>query len=217
MKIKRRKIKKVIKAIKLKKIVIFVILFLIIFAIFYYKNFLFGNNISKNRSANQIEDILNSLENYYAEADVTVSSNKTQNRYEVKQEVKGKYCMQEVISGASIEGVKIEINENQLKVSNTKLNLEKVYEDYENLLDNAMFLNSFIANYRDENNEVRSEEKENEIILEVKLKNHQNTYIKYKKLSVDKSTLMPTKLEVQDDTKKETICILYNNIELKKL
>jgi hypothetical protein len=208
--------KRMIKAIKLKKIVIFVIIFFIIFSILYYKNFLFGNNIIKNRS-NKIEEILNSMDNYCAEVNVIVTSNKTQNLYVMYQEVKENFSSQEIKEGDDIEGLKIELNQNSLKISNTKLNLEKVYENYNNLLNNAMFLNSFANDYRDENNTSNCYEENGELILEVNLENNQNTYIKYKKLYIDSNTLKPIKLEIKSHLKKETICIVYNNIELKKV
>jgi len=202
-----------IKAIKLKKIVIFVIIFCIIFGILYYKKFLFGNNIIKNRSE---EDILNSFENYSAEINVTITSNKTTNEYTIYQEVNCDYSMQEILKGQNIEGLKIELNKNILKVSNSKLKLEKIYENYNNLLNNAMFLNSFSLDYKNEENETNYYKDNEEIVLEVKLNNNQNTYIKYKKLYLEEKTLKPKKLEMKDNTKKETICIIYNNVELKK-
>lgn len=204
-----------IKAIKLKKIVIFVIIFCMIFGILYYKNFLFGNNIIKNRSDNIVEDILNNTSNYNAEINATVTSNKTQNSYVIYQEVNGNYSMQEIKEGENIKGVKIELNENTLKISNTELNLEKVYENYTNMLNNAMFLNSFANDYRNQDNDTKYYEENEEIILEVELNSNQNTYVRYKKLHVDSKTLKPTKLEIKDTAKKETICIVYNNIELK--
>lgn len=206
-----------IKAVKLKKIVIFVIIFCVIFVILYYKNFLFGNNIIKNRNANKMEDILGNMNNYEAEIEITVSSNKTQNKYVMQQVVNGDYSMQEVIEGDSIEGVKIERNQNNLKVSNTKLNLEKVYDNYQNLLDNSLFLNSFTADFVNEVNDSNYFEENGEMIFEVKLNSNQNTYIKYKKLYVNSQTKKPTKLEIKSHSQKETICILYNNIELKKV
>lgn len=206
-----------IRAIKLKKIVVFIIIFCIFFGILYYKNFLFGNNISKNRNSNQIEDILKSIENYRAEINVTVNSNKTQNSYVINQEVNGEESKQEVKEGKNIEGVKIELNQDNLKISNTKLSLEKVYENYSNLLNHAMFLNSFVSDYKNQENDSNCFEENGELILEVKLNNNQNTYIKYKKLYVDSKTGKPTKLEIKDNTKNKTICIVYNNIELKKV
>lgn len=202
------------KVVKLKKIVFFVVLFCTIFGILYYKNFLFGNNISKNRSDN-IEDILGKMENYCADVEVTVTSNKTQNSYLMYQEVKDDYSMQEIKEGETISGVKIELNGENLKVSNTKLNLEKVYENYSSLLNNSLFLNCFVKDYRNEQNEIKCYEKDEELIAEVKLNTNLNTYIQYKKLYIDKKTNLPTKLEVKGTAKNETICIIYNNIKLK--
>ena len=161
-----------IKAIKLKKIFIFGMIFLIFFGFLYYKIFLFGNNISKNRRANQTEDMLNAMKNYCAEVEVTVNSNKTQNSYTMRQEVDGDWSMQEVTKGENIEGVKIELNGSNLKVSNSRLNLEKVYENYQNLLNHAMFLNSFVADYENEKNTSSCHEENGELILEVNLNNH---------------------------------------------
>ncbi len=204
-----------IKAIKLKKILIFGMIFLIFFGVLYYKIFLFGNNISKNRSASQTEDMLNAMKNYCAEVEVTVMSNKTQNSYAMRQEVDGDWSMQEVTKGENIEGVKIELNGSNLKVSNSRLNLEKVYENYQNLLNHVMFLNSFVADYENEKNTSSCYEENGELILEVNLNNHSNTYINHKKLYMDVKTGKPTKLEIKDNTQKETICILYNNVEFK--
>ena len=204
-----------IRAIKLKKIVFFVIIFLIFLIIFHYKNNLFGNNIIKNR--NKIEEkILNSFENYSAEMEITVNSNKTSNSYEIYQEVSDNQSKQEVKKGENIEGLKIELNQNNLKISNTKLNLEKVYENYTNLLNNSLFLNTFSNDYRNEENTTNYSEENDEIIMEVKLNKNQNTYISSKILHVNHDTLKPTKLEVKDNTNKETICIIYNSIELNK-
>ena len=206
-----------IKVIKLRKIVVFVIIFLTIFGILYYKNFLFGNNISKNRSDKKIEQMLNSMGNYCAETSVTFSSNKTQNEYVIYQEVNGDYSMQEVKKGENIEGVKIEQTGNNLKISNSKMNLEKVYENCDNFLNNAMFLNCFAEEYMNEENQSSYSEENGEIILEITLNSNQNTYIKYKKLYVDAKTIKQTKLEIKDNTKKDTICINYNSVELKSV
>ncbi len=197
------------KVVKLKKIVFFVFLFVMIFGIFYYKNFLFGNNIIKNRSDN-VEDILNEMKNYCADVSVTVTSNKTENLYDMYQEVQDEYSMQELK-----DEVKIEINGSCLRVSNTSLGLEKVYENYSNLMNNSLFLNCFVNDYQNEMNKSNCYEKNGEMIYEVKLSNSYNTYIKYKKLYVDSKTKLPTKLEVKDDTQNKKICIVYNNIELK--
>lgn len=206
-----------IRVFRLRKIVIFVIIFVAIFGILYYKNFISGNNISKNRSDKKIEEIINSMGNYSAEINVTVLSNKTQNEYVIYQEVNGDYSMQEVKKGKNIEGLKLEQTGNNLKISNSKMNLEKVYENCENLMNNAMFLNSFAKDYKNEANEISFSDANGEIILEIKLNNSQNTYVKYKKLYLDAKTMEPIKLEIKDNTKKDTICIIYNSVDLKNV
>ncbi len=203
-----------IKVIKLKKIVFFVVLFGTIFGILYYKFFLFGNNIIKNRS-DDIENIFSNMQNYCADVTVKVLSNKTENSYVMYQEVANDWSMQEIKEGEDVVGVKIELNGDNLKVSNSKLNLEKVYQNYSNLLNNSLFLNTFANDYQNEQNEIKCYDENGEKIIEIKLNSNQNTYIKYKKLYVDSKTMLPTKLEIKDNTKKETICIVYNNIELK--
>ena len=203
-----------IRAIKLKKIIFVVILFFIFLLILYYKNHLFGNNIIKNR--NTIEEKLNCFENYYGEMEITINSNKTSNSYVVCQEVSDNLSKQEVKKGGEIEGLTIELIENRLKVSNTKLSLEKIYENYTDLLNNSLFLNSFANDYKNEENIKNYLEKDDEIILEVKLNKNQNTYINSKILHLNRNTLNPTKLEVKDNTNKETICIVYSKIEFNK-
>lgn len=209
-----------IKAINLKqnlkKIVIFVIILLIIFCILYYKNFFIGNNIIKNRSEKEIEQILTNLQNYKAQIDVKVTSNKTTNYYQMYQEVKEDYSMQEIINGENISGVKIEIRQNNLKIKNSKLKLEKIYEDYKDIFNNAIFLNTFANEYQNQENISNYYEENSKIILEITLQNNPNTYIKYKKLYIDSQSLLPTKLEIKGNNKKETISIIYNSIEINQ-
>jgi hypothetical protein len=202
------------RTIKLKKIIISTIIFFIIFIIFYYKNFIFGNNIIKNRSNEKA--ILNEFKNYNAEIEVKITNNKTENLHKIYQEVNNNSSMQEIIEGEDIEGVRIELKQNNLKISNTKLGLEKNYKNYEGILNNSIFLNSFVNDYLNKKNSTNYFEENEQIIMEVKLNNTKNTYIKYKKLYIDKKTLKPIKMKIEDYTKKETISIIYNNVELIK-
>ena len=59
-------------------------------------------------------------------------------------------------------------------------------------------------------------ERDEEIVLETKLKNG-NKYVAYKKLCINKSTLLPSKLEIEDITQKTIIYILYNEIKINNL
>lgn len=200
-----------IRAVKLKSVIWVVLIFFIILLIFYYKNCLFGNNIIKNR--NRIENrILNSLENYTAEIELTINSNKTSNLYVVEQEVHDKYSMQKLKND---DGVKIELVDNTLKITNSKLNQEKVYENYSDLMNDNLFLDTFVRDYRNQENNSKFYEKDKEIVLEVQLNQNKNTYVNKKILYVNSETLKPTKLEIKDITNNETICILYNNVEFK--
>ena len=204
---------KVLKVVKMKKIVFFVIIFGLVFVILYYKNFLFGNNISKNRLEDKVEKFLKNTNYYSADLNVTVKSNKTENNYTIHQEINNDYSVQEIIDGENVTGVKIEKNGNNLKILNSKLNLEKIYENYQDLLNNALFLDSFASDYSNDNNNVEYYEKDDEIIIEINISSNENTYIKHKKLYINSQTLKPTKLEVRSHLKSETICIIYSNVE----
>ena len=126
-----------------KFLIIFVFICSIVFCFFYYNFFKSGNNI--NRSQEQIvEDILKEFNNYEANIEVTVKSNKNENKYEMNQIIKGNYSKQEIINPDNIKNLTIELEENKLKILNSKLNMEKVYENYECILNNSLFLNTFI-------------------------------------------------------------------------
>ena len=100
-------------------------------------------------------------------------------------------------------------------VKNTNLNLNKIYENYPYMGENTITLMSFINDFSD-SNETNISENEKEIILEAKLKNG-NKYIAFKKLYIDKNTVTPTKLEIEDITQKTSIYILYNEIKINNL
>ena len=144
---------------------------------------------------------------------VKIISNKTENIYKMKQEINDKKSIQEVLEPSNIKGLIIEQENNTLKVLNTNLNFEKIYNDYNIVLNNSLFLNVFIQDYK--NNTSKYYRKNGEIILETKLNNNYNTYIKYKELHIDENKRKPIKLEIKDITKKTRISIIYNNIEIK--
>ncbi len=98
-----------------------------------------------------------------------------------------------------------------MKLQNTELKLDKVYENYEPLMNNSLFLNTFIKEYKE--NESTTYKENDFIVLETKVKN--NTYIKSKKLYVDIQNGVPVKLEIKGNSQKSDICINYNSIEIK--
>jgi len=110
-------------------LIIIVIAIIIIFFIKKdYKFINLGNNIITKSSPN---DVLN-LNSYEAEVTVTIYSNKNTNTYKILQKyVKPNLIRQEVLEPDNIKGLIITYDGKDLKVENTKLNLSKIYRDYE--------------------------------------------------------------------------------------
>lgn len=196
---------------KNKKIVlIFAIICMLIFSFIYYIFSIFGNN--KNRSQEEIvESLLNRICNYEANITVEVTSNKNQNIYSMYQEVKNNASKLVVQSPEEIKDLVIENKDNKLKISNARLNVEKVYENYEPIINNNMFLNTFSKECLE--NDLNYYQIDEELILELELNN--NTYTKYKELHYDLKSDVPTELIIKDNTKKTTIRIIYNDIKIK--
>lgn len=195
-----------------KLMFVFVFICISIFFIIYYIFSSFGNN--KFRNQNEIVDnILNKFNNYEANILVTITTNKNENNYEMFQEVSEKNSKTIIKSPENIKDMIIEINDNTLKITNTKINMEKIYEEYDGILNNDLFLNKFTKDC--ENNNFKFYEKNEKIILETILNNNSSTYIKYKELYLDKKTNLPTELIMKDNTKKACIRIIYNDIKIK--
>lgn len=198
---------------KSKKLMfIFVFICITIFFVFYYNFFILGNNI--NRSQEEIVDnIMNKMNEYEANVEVKIVSNKNENYYKMYQIANSEKSMQIVNEPENIKGLEIENISNKLIIRNTKLDMEKIYDQYEFLLNNSLFLNVFINDYK--NNTSKVYEENDELIFEVKLDSSKSTYIKYKELHVDKISGVPRKLIIKDNTKKTYISIIYNDIKIK--
>ena len=195
-----------------KLLLIFVLICITIFFIFYYNFFILGNNI--NRSQDEIVDnIINKTNEYEANIDVKVISNKNENDYKMYQIVNDEKSIQIVDEPENIKGLEIENISNKLIIRNTKLNMEKIYDQYEFLLNNSLFLNVFIEDYKKNTSKIYEEN--DELIFEVKLDSSKSTYIKYKELHVDKISGVPRQLIIKDNTKKTCISIIYNDIKIK--
>lgn len=195
-----------------KLLLIFVLICITIFFVFYYNFFILGNNI--NRSQDEIVDnIINKTNEYEANIDVKVISNKNENDYKMYQIVNDEKSIQIVDEPENIKGLEIENISNKLIIRNTKLNMEKIYDQYEFLLNNSLFLNVFIEDYKKNTSKIYEEN--DELIFEVKLDSSKSTYIKYKELHVDKISGVPRQLIIKDNTKKTCISIIYNDIKIK--
>lgn len=198
--------------------IIAVIFLLILFFIIKinYKNINSGNTITSKNTDSIVNNILN-MKSYEANVTIEITSNKNQNTYKVKQQnIEKNEYKQIVEEPRDIEGMEIIFKDNKLEIKNTKLNLNKIYENYKYIAENELILTSFINDYNSEN-ETRINEEDNQIILEVTLKKELNKYAKYKKLYIDKKTGLPTKMEIKDETQKTLVYILYNEIKINGL
>lgn len=221
----KEKIKAKETNINKKKVIIFilVVLALTIFICFFiknnYKNQNIGNNMS-NKNIEEIEEYILNISSYQAKMEITVESNKNTNKYLIEQIYqKDKIAKQTVLEPSNIEGMEISYENNTLTIYNSKLNLHTVYENYEYLVENFLWLDSFVKDYIEcKNSNQATISESNEIItMETKTRNENNQYAYYKKLLIDKKTGKPTQLFVQDVNKKNLIYILYNEITVNGL
>ena len=170
-----------------KKIVFICILILIaIILLFTYIFLKKGNNISNKSDEDKIENILN-MKNYDATLEIKVETNKNTTKYIVEQSWKnGNLSRQKIIEPKNIEGVVTEYDGTNLKIINDKLNLTTTFENYNYVVDNSLWLNSFIKSYK-ENNNSKISKTNDEIVLEIK-DEKSNKYNIYKKLYIDTNT-----------------------------
>ena len=165
-----------VKFIKSKKFLIIVVgiaILLVIISIIFskksYETINIGNN-NLNKTLEEVEDYILNIKEYTATIEVTVNSNKNNNKYLIKQNHKEKNDEQEVLEPDTIKGVKLTYKDSSLIVENSNLNLEKIYNNYPYIESNILWLNSFIEEYR--NSEQRNiTEKNEEIVMQIKRKN----------------------------------------------
>ncbi len=196
---------------KKNKLIIFLIFTIIIISLIIF----FAVNNKKIEIGNNDSNQILNMNSYKAKIEVTVVSNKNTNKYKMIQEYKnGEYCIQEIEEPENIRGVRIEYSNNTLTLKNSNLNLTNVYENYKYITENNLFLNEFIKDFSNNSNS-KKEETEDEIILQTDCKTQENKYQIKKKLTIDKKTNKPKKLEVQDINQNITVYILYNEISYK--
>lgn len=201
-------------------LIVFAILIITTFSYFfiknYYKNQNLGHNMS-NKNLEEIEEYILDISSYQAKMEITVESNENKNKYLLEQTYqKDKLSKQIILEPSNIEGLEIIYEENKLTINNSKLNLTTVYENYPNLVENCLWLNSFIEDYKQEksSNNTSIKEENDIVTMETKTRNENNRYIYNKQLLIDKKTGKPTKLLVQDINKKNLIYILYNEMKV---
>ena len=188
-------------------IIIFILIFLIQTA---YKTIRTGNNISKSNN-DLIDNILN-ISSYEAKIEVIINSNKTTNKYELEQHyVAPNYSKQIVRSPKNIENLEIIYDAKNLEIKNTNLGLSKIYENYNYLNDNVLWLNYFSNNCN--NNGYAIDELDNEIIINTNFEQ----YDLKGKLYINKKTNLPGKMELLDNSNQSKIYIEYKEIKLNNI
>ena len=118
-----------------------------------------------NNTSQEIEDFIANIKSYEAIIDMEVYSNKNKNKYKIKQSYKNENDnYQEIIEPSNIKGLKIKKEEEKLIIENSKLNLSKIIEDYNEITSNEIDLITFVNDYK-KDDERKIKEEENEVIL----------------------------------------------------
>ena len=204
------------RKINVKLILLAIVFILIIFMIFNYKKIFSGNNI--DRTAEGITNYILNISSYKTEMNITIKSNKNTNKYIMKQAYSkdSNAYKHEILEPSNISGLTVKYNGEKLSIENTKLNLNEIYENYEYISENSICLYNFIEDYKN-SEQSNSDETDKEIIMNTKTKNESNKYVMYKTLYIDKETLKPTKMEIQDINRKTLVYIEYNEIEINNV
>ena len=197
-------------------ILILIILGISIFLMFFNNKEAKNMKIGNNSSSQDVVNYILNINSYEAEINVEINSNKNNNKYKIKQKYENSGIVtQEIIEPNNINGVRITKENDNLRIENTDLNLNIILEKYAYLSDNILDLDSFIENYKN-NNESKFSEKNDELILET-VDNSNNKNPKHKKLYIDRKTANPIKMEIKDTNKNSTIYIIYNEVKVNSL
>ena len=195
-------------------IIFFKIFFLIFYLIFNYKSLKNGNNNIRIKNEEDVNDYILNISNYEAKIEVIVKSNKNENKYIINQKCMNNYSYQEM-EYENNKKIIIEHKDNKVIIRNTSLKLEKIYESWEFLIENNLFLTTFVENFK-ETDEKEILVNENYYVVNLKLKNISNKNVAYKSLYINKNNGKIEKLEIYDINKNRTIYILYKEITINE-
>lgn len=202
------------KIIIITIIAIAIVIFVSIFFKINYKKINTGNNIL-NKTLDEVQEYICNINSYEAIMEVTINSNKNTNKYKIKQTHDENEDIQEILEPENVKGIKFIYKNNTLQIINTNLNLTKIYNNYPYIESNNLWLNDFLEEYKQADNENKeATENDEEVVLKLEVQN-EDSNIKYKELYLDKKTGNPTKLLIQDNNKNTVIYILYSEITIK--
>ena len=207
------------KSTKVVKIIVILVLGIVCVSLLYknlFKNQTKNLKIGNNNTSQEIIQNLLDISSYEAIIDVTVYSNKNENRYKIRQIYENeKNTSQEIIEPTNIAGIKITQEGENLKIENSKLSLTNIIENYQYISSNNLDLSSFIEDYKNDSR-ADYEENENEIKMYAVGDTNNNSDSKCKKtLYIDKKTNLPKQLEIEWTNKNNKVYILYNEVEIK--
>ena len=187
-----------------------VLIILNLFALIYYKTQKNVNNI--NKSTNEIARYILNISSYEANLEVTIESNKTTNKYKIKQLYsKPNIIKQTIESPQNLDNLTMTYDGKNMKVENTNLSLSKIYQDYKYISENTLWLSTFIDNYNDNS---KIYEKEETVIIENNVT--YNFYNVKEALYIDKKTGKPIELKIFDNSNNNRIYIKYNEIKINQ-
>ena len=195
-------------------IIFFTIFFLIFYLIFNYKSLKNGNNNIRIKNEEDVNDYILNISNYEAKIEVIVKSNKNENKYIINQKCMNNYSYQEM-EYENNKKIIIEHKDNKVIIRNTSLKLEKIYESWEFLIENNLFLTTFVENFK-ETDEKEILVNENYYVVNLKLKKISDKNVAYKSLYINKNNGKIEKLEIYDINKNRTIYILYKEITINE-
>ena len=136
----------------MKKIITILIIIItvitLIFVKFNYKKIKNGNNI--NKSAEEITKYILDIDSYEAKEEITVKSNKNINKYMIIEKCNKDENLykKEVIEPENIEGLSFTYDGVNLKIENSKLNLQKIYKNYPYIGEENSSIIDFITTYK---------------------------------------------------------------------
>lgn len=204
------------KIINKKIIIILIMVCVIAFLIILIKNknntykiLDVGNNSSTNITLDEIEQYIFNIKNYSAKIEVIVESNKNTNQYIIEQIHENSQDIQKIIEPINLAGVEMIYTENKLEIKNSQLGLNKIYNDYPYIENNDLWLNNFINECKEcckENKKIN--EKDEYITIDIKSEKQE------KKLFINKNNRKIEKLTISNNSKKNKIYIIYNEITL---
>ena len=175
-----------------------------------------GNNII-NKSADELKEYILNIESYKTTANIIIKSNKNENKYKIEQEYSktNNIFKQKVLAPQDIAGTQFVYDGTTLKIENTQLNLNKMYNHYKYIGTNELSLIAFIENYK-QDKQAKCIEENGMLILETSV-NENNRYTERERLYINKEQGKIEKMEINDITQNTRIYILYNEIEINTI